>query len=215
MDIAHWEFLGLLFGLALTLVEQSGWKMNRFLRHGIGIAGLLLAGTCVALLFGFSGATLRSPVSFRWPVVLPSNKPLPAPMAIVRSQLSQAATPTPINSAEVEALKEDNAKLKTENARLRKAKIPRALAALPMPYPSAAITPILIPSKISADDCDALIGAQKLVDSADKDRIAATKDEYASEEDRQQYIAAVSTETQAIMNLQNLQARLCIARGSK
>jgi hypothetical protein len=41
---------------------MSGWKMNYYLRHGIGIAGVLLAGTCVILLFGFSGAALRSPV---------------------------------------------------------------------------------------------------------------------------------------------------------
>src|SRR5208282_5603219 len=79
MDIAHWEFIGLLFGLALALVEMSGWKM-RYLRHGIGIVGVLLAVGCVVLLFGFSGATLRSPVSFRWPVVLPSACPSVTPI---------------------------------------------------------------------------------------------------------------------------------------
>jgi hypothetical protein len=76
MDIAHWEFIGLLSGLALANIEMSGRKMT-YLRHGIGIIGVLLAGTGVALLFGFSGATLRSPVILRWPVVLPSDKSLP------------------------------------------------------------------------------------------------------------------------------------------
>jgi hypothetical protein len=209
MDIAHWEFIGLLFGLALASIEMSGWQMT-YLRHGIGILGVLLAGVCVVLLFGFSGAALRSPVSFRWPVVLPSDKPSPAPLPIVSQQVSQPATPTPAYLAEVASLKDENARLKTENSRLKKIKAPRVVAAaLPIPSACPSARQVLFPSMISVSDCDALIGAQKLVDSADQDRIGASKDESASEEGRQRYIAAVSTETQAIMNLQSLQARLC------
>lgn len=217
MDIAHWEFIGLLFGLALALVEMSGWEMNRYLRHGIGIAGVLLAGACIVLLFGFSGATLRSPISFRWPVVLPSDKAAPAPVPIVRAQFRQAATPTPINLAELEALKADNTKLKAENARLRKAKTPHvAAAALPMPSACPSLTPILFPSKISAADCDALTGAQRLVDSADRDRIEAIKSLIGMKTNEQiqqatiQGLAAKATEEQAMSNLANLQARLCV-----
>jgi len=206
MDIAHWEFIGLLFGLALALVEMSGWKMT-YLRHGIGIAGLLLAGTCVMLLFGFSGATLRSPVSLRWPVVLPSDRPPPAPLPVVASQLGRSIS-MPTNSPELISLRDENAKLKAENARLRKVKPPRVVAvSSPMPCPS--VTPTIITSqKMSMNDCQELLGEQRLVDSANQEMLELSKNKDTAE-GKEKYEAAVYRQNQAIDNLNNLGTRLC------
>jgi hypothetical protein len=218
VDLAHWEFIGLVFGLSLGLVEMSGWEMNRYLRHGIGILGVLLAGACVVLLFGFSGATLRSPVSFRWPVVVPSDKPSPASLEIVRSQVSQAAMPTPAYSAELATLKDQNAKLKKENARLEKFKTPHLVtAALSIPSACPSVTQVSSPSKISPTDCDALTGEQKEVDSADQERLELLKTLSSgtiktSDQELQittQAANVLATEKQAILNLQGLENRLC------
>jgi|SRR5208282_4560870 len=213
MDIAHWEFIGLLFGLALALVEMSGWKM-RYLRHGIGIVGVLLAVGCVVLLFGFSGATLRSPVSFRWPVVLPSEKPsASAPIPIVRSQLSQ----TPY-LAEFATLKDENAKLKTENARLKKLKASHVIAALPMPSACPSVTPILYQSKLTADNCDGLIQVAKAVGSADRDRVQALTNMRGAKTTEElqgfliQGLTAKVTEDQADANLEKVKSVLCAER---
>ena len=177
MDIAHWEFIGLLFGLALASIEMSGWKM-KVLRHAIGIIGVLLAGTCIVLLFGFSGATLRSPITLHWPVVLPSDKPIaqPAPVSIVRSQVSPAATPTPAYLAELAALKDDNAKLKSDNARLKRLnkQQPRTIAVMASPVPSACPS-VTLPSveKMATQDCGELMRAQPLIAEEMNQQIAA------------------------------------------
>ncbi len=209
MDIAHWEFIGLLFGLALALVEMSGWKMNNYLRHGIGIAGVLLAGTCVMLLFGFSGATLRSPVSFRWPVVLPSDKPSTAPIPVVRAQPSKSATATPVNSAELMNLRNENIELKIENARLRKAKPAHIVSALPMPSPRVSVTPAVIASpKMNMADCVELLGEQQLLDSANQELHELSKN-YGTAEGQEKYNAALYRQAQAVANVANLANRLC------
>jgi hypothetical protein len=217
MDIAHWEFIGLLFGLALASIEMSGWKMT-YLRHGIGIIGVLLAGACIVLLFGFSGATLRSPVSFRWPVVLPSDKPLPAPLPVARSQISQLAAPTPAYLAELASLKDENAKLKTENSRLAKLKAPRVVrAASPIPSACPSIAQTVCPSRLDPADCDNLTGAQRSVDIAEQQRdeyLARvgtekfTSNDQVLQETRQAYTIK-ATQEQAIANLQGWQSRLC------
>jgi hypothetical protein len=152
MDLAHWEFVGLLFGLALALIEMSEWKMSSYLRHGIGIAGVLLSLACVVLLFGFSGAKLRSPVAFRWPVVLPTDKPATVSRPIAHSE--PIPTPRTINSPELEAvkrendrLKEENAKLKADKALLKKIK-PRLVTVLPEPSPCSSLAQFLLPQSL-------------------------------------------------------------------
>jgi hypothetical protein len=198
----------LLFGLALALVEMSGWKMN-YLRHGIGIAGVLLAGTCVILLFGFSGATLRSPVSLRWPVLLPSDKPSAALVPIVRPQPSKTATPTPINSAELMNLRNENIKLKIENGRLRKGKPARIASALPIPSPCVSVTPTVITSpKMNMGDCVELMGEQQLLDSANQELHELSKN-YGTAEGQEKYNAALYRQAQAAANVANLANRLC------
>ena len=72
------------------------------------------------------------------------------------------------DSTEVATLKEDNAKLKVENSRLKKTKAPREVTVLPAP-PSESRTPIS--AKLSADDCDDLTRAQQLRDSAEENLI--------------------------------------------
>jgi hypothetical protein len=227
MDFAHWEFIGMVFGIALTLLAMSGWAVHRYLRHGIGFVGVLLTGSCIVLLSVFSGARLRSPVSFRWPVVLPTEK-ISATKSFESTQIAQTVTPTPVrsprlpdDSAEMEALQTENARLKTENARLRKFRPPRVVAVSPKPLAGPSIAqPIVTSSKLSADDCDALLGAQKLVDSVDTSRMALIKgvaegrvktDEQATQIGIQAAGIKI-TDDQAIANLNSLQERLCASK---
>jgi hypothetical protein len=210
-DIPYLEFIGLLFGLALALVEMSGWQMNRYLRHGIGIVGVLLAGTCVVLLVGFSGATLRSPVTFRWPVVPPSDTP-PVPLPIVRSQVSPAATPIPAYVAELVALKTENAKLQTENTKLRNRPTRTIIErATPLVCPSASPPPRCA-EKLDKEDCGDLLRAQALYDSTSDDVIAA-RTHQSTDEEKQRLNDAVYTQNQATDNLNRTAYRLCYGYG--
>lgn len=215
VDLAHWEFLGLLFGLALALVEMSGWEMKR-LRHVIGAVGIALAVSCVVLLFGFSGATLRSPITLHWPLVLPSDKP-PALAPIVRSESSPEATPTPAYLAELATLKDDNAKLKAENARLKN-RPPRTIMVRSTPVPSTpvacpSIAPVLFPKLINATDCDALTGAQHSVDIANeqaREFIKTKGNESMNNLDAVNEAAMINANlAQAVANLRGQQSRLC------
>jgi hypothetical protein len=208
-DIPYLEFIGLLFGLALALVEMSGWQMNRYLRHGIGIVGVLLAGTCVVLLVGFSGATLRSPVTFRWPIAPPSDTPSASP-PIVRSQDSPVAVPPPAYLAELAKLKDENAKLKTDNAKLRNRPI-RTIIERPTPLacPSAsAFPPPHCADKLDKGDCGDLLRAQALYDSTSDDVIAA-RTHQSTDEEKQRLNDAVFTQNQATDNLNRTAYRLC------
>jgi hypothetical protein len=126
-----------------------------------------------------------------------SSVPKPAPVA--PPMLKQTEMPTPNFAEVVTAQKEEIAKLKTENARLKKAKAPRIVQVLPTPH--VATTPISASSKISASDCNDLLGAQQLVDST------ARIEKEAQGSDR--YFAAQDTANQAAVNLANLRARLC------
>jgi hypothetical protein len=86
-------------------------------------------------------------------------------------QQHPSATPTPACIAEVLALKDDIAKLRSENTRLKKIKPSRAKEALPLACPS--MTPIFAPSRLSTNDCDALTNAQQLADTAAQSRLEA------------------------------------------
>jgi hypothetical protein len=131
---------------------------------------------------------------------------IPSPVAATSSALATAA-PTERNES-LAVFENENVKLRAENARLRKARTPHVAAALPMPSPCASIAPILTLSKIGADDCDALTGAQRLLDSATRDRIEASKAASTAENLVRLY-EAQTTESQAASNLTSLQARLC------
>ena len=228
IDLTHLGFVATVLGLALAFFGLSGWKINnRYARHGLGIVGTLLFITGVVLLLVFSGVRLRSPISFQWPV-LPS-KVGAASVPNVRAQEHSTATPTPACFAEVLALRDENTKLKNENARLKKNRPPRAKAELPSACPST--TPILASSKFSAKDCDAaLTNAQQLADTTAQSKLEAVNavvwlnaeiqiGQYkASEQDMAEAIvmatlhakSAAVAEQQAQANLTDLTTKLCV-----
>jgi hypothetical protein len=80
IDLAHWEFIGIVVGLILACVDvASGERVNPVLRSTIGFLGAGLSVLCLILLFGFSGVKLRSPVSLRSPLVFPILTASPTP----------------------------------------------------------------------------------------------------------------------------------------
>lgn len=67
---------------------------------------------------------------------------------------------------------------------------------------------------MNAEDCDALTGAQRLVDSADRQRMELIRALNSGElrdnaQTEQQVVALKTTYDQAVVNLQGLQSRLC------
>ena len=113
--------------------------------------------------------------------------------------------------AQFPALTQENTQLKAENTRLRKTRTPRVVEALPMPSASASIAPIT-PSKLSIEDCEDLTRAQQLWDSAEEDRIKAAPNEFNSVEGGERYRAALLTESEALVSLERIEARLCTGK---
>src|SRR5208282_5587285 len=104
--------------------------------------------------------TLRDQLA---PYLLQQN----APVVKTESSPVSSTAPTPSNSDALLALNNENAKLKTENARLRNRPI-RTIVVRPTPLACPSIAQVLFPSQINAVDCDALTGAQRSVDIANE-----------------------------------------------
>ncbi len=150
--------------------EWDTIKKAPFLLFLLFVFGLCVGWLGSRVLYEQDLQTLRDQNGYLQSKVNPIEPSMVA-SAVASPIISQVATPTPINSAELEALKDESDKLKTENARLRKLKTPHHIvAALPLSSPCASITPILIPSKVSVGDCDALVEIHELLDNAIRQR---------------------------------------------
>jgi hypothetical protein len=110
------------------------------------------------------------------------------------------------------ALNNENAKLKTENARLRNRPI-RTIVVRPTPLACPSIAQVLFPSQINAVDCDALTGAQRSVDIANeqvREFLKTKGDQSMNNLNAVNEAAMVNANfAQAVSNLQREQARLC------
>jgi hypothetical protein len=193
-----------ILSLPISLAIWIGWKPNLKIMQGntaLGIALAVVQLSSWAALYSVYAETQKKPVT----------------KVVVQREPCVAAT-TP-NSIEVTALREQNTQLRTENAHLRKAKAPH-LATVIQPLPSAipsacpSVTQVLFPSRMNAEDCDALTGAQRLVDSADRQRMELIRALNSGElrdnaQTEQQVVALKTTYDQAVVNLQGLQSRLC------
>jgi cell division protein FtsB len=156
-------------------------------------------------------------------MAIPKFAPYFAAKTVVRYEKVQPANAPTVRPAELLALKAQNKQLETENTQLKtqirhlkRANQPSRTVAPSTPSACSSIAPVLFPSRINADDCDALTGAQRAVDIADEQRREFLKT-LPSVKGEQQTLEAVAQGetikanlTQAIVNLQNLQARLCL-----
>jgi hypothetical protein len=122
---------------------------------------------------------------------------------------SSAIPSVSISATDLKECKEEDGKLKAENARLKRPR-PTRIAVLPTPLACPSITQPET-SKISADNCNALVGAQQLLDSADATRIQLSN-EPANPENMQKYSTAINTEYEARTNLERLLGQLCASR---
>jgi hypothetical protein len=101
--------------------------------HRYRVLTIPIAATVLILAVGTVDTFVRlGKIGVQHPVAESSTILTPAPVA--PPMLKQTASPTPINSAELVALREENTKLKIDNARLRKAKAPHIVQVLPTPH---------------------------------------------------------------------------------
>jgi hypothetical protein len=206
MDLTHWEFLGLVFGLALGAfgVAIEAWGVPH-LKPIVGaifvIVGAVLTVITGVLLFAFAGVTVRSPMVF------PRKE----------SRLITATPTASISNDRWHKVLDENARLKAENARLRKAGAHNITA---MPLPCPAVTPLRTPSKVSVGDCDALSEVHTLLDNAYTQRGEAASDlvtrlktpallQQALEIFFASLVASQTIDKQAVSSLTSLQGRLC------
>ena len=162
--------------------------------------GAFLGWTVASTFYEQDLQTLRDQLA---PYLLQQNAPL---VKAVASPVS-STSPTPSDSS---VLLSENAKLRAENTRLKRIKVPHAVAGSPLACPSTVSS--VATSRVSADDCDDLTKAQQLWDSAEQDRMRAAPGEFGSIADGQKYAAAVRTEDDAAQSLQRIEARLCTER---
>jgi len=177
---------------------------------GTLIFGALIGWVVARTLYAQDLQTMRDYVA------LVESRPKRAAIGLPNPSSTSVQTPAPINAAELDALKNDNAKLKAENARLKRARPqPRTIGSVP--GPSACPSAPIFPNLIKIADCDALLGGQKSVDIADEQRRDFVKT-LAPENIKTNAQATELTaeganisanENQAVANLQSLYNRLC------
>jgi hypothetical protein len=202
VDLAHWEFLLLILGVAIAAfgVAVASWGIAH-VRPIFGtifaVVGGLLAAAAGVLLFVFSGVSIQSPIVF------PSNQQSTPKIVsqIPMQRPSSDPTVSALLAGQIRACTDETIALKKENARLRER--PRVVAV--SPSPCASVTPMIVPShKMGMDDCRELLGEQALLDSANQEVLQLSKDVSTDE-----YKAAVFRQNQAADNLNNLANRLC------
>jgi len=151
------------------------------------------------------------------PKIAPYFEQSPSPVPVMAVQASHAI-PTAIGSAELDALRQTNAKLKAEKARLRKLRVAAIVRASPSPAPSASPsfpsvsssgTVTIINHSLTNQDCQELLTAQQLYDGAVDGVTAATPNKSNGEDGKQKYNDAAYMQDQAAYNLNQLVYRLC------